>query len=369
MGYPVPQFPPVIDVTEGAPTANADVRAALPVRANGQWADWTAACNWALAKGGTLITCGPSSGAVPGNSQTYRFWIHPRSQIVARLWVVSLSMRHAATTVALHHATGQIQVPTGTPIGSYVITPDDYGRTRTFEFVQLLGSPSATPAEVTMQMTVDASSGTPGVFMDGVSCYEIRRGVIETFGPNPSTLGGFPAPATAAPTVETGATIRGHGYLARSVDSLMTTATDRTMLQVESRRSCLHSWYRPTGQTVGTTYENLNIRNPPVLARTRYGQTVTEVAISVYGVGPAGSNVRFTAERSGDVTTLVLPTSLGWVHGLIDVDGEQPNTWQVDGGLRGTSDRDTIKIEAQRVGAGTCTVYGGQIAESVATAD
>jgi hypothetical protein len=106
-----------------------------------------------------------------------------------------------------------------------------------------------------------------------------------------------------------------------------------------------------------------------VLASARNSLNLTTIAISAYGSGPTGSNVRFTALRSGDITTLVLPTSNGWVHGALAVDGEFPGTWDLDGGLRGSSDRDEIYVEAQRVGAGTCTVYGVKMAESVALSD
>jgi hypothetical protein len=350
----------VIDISEGDPYANVDVRAARPVRSAGQWADWNAATTWCLAKGGTLVTAGPCSGAAPGGSQTYRYWLHPRAQIYARRWCVSLAMINA--TVANHHATGTIQVPTGTDLGRFAISPDDFNKTKAFRFDQILTAPNATPAETTFRMTVDASSGLPGVYMVGVSCYELRRASIGSFG-------GASTAVTSDYTLATGAPIRAQDFVAESVDGLLTNAIDPALLQVEARRSSFFDSYIPAGQTVETSYESLFAINPPVLASARNSLDLTTIAISAYGVGPAGSNVRFTALRSGDVTTLVLPTSVGWVHGALNVDGEFPNTWQVDGGLRGTSDRDEILIEAQRVGAGTCTVYGIKLAESVALSD
>jgi hypothetical protein len=65
--------------------------------------------------------------------------------------------------------------------------------------------------------------------------------------------------------------------------------------------------------------------------------------------------VRFTS--LDDTVTVVLPTSDGWATGVLEVDCEDPTTWNTDGGLR-SGTRDRITIEAQRVGAGTCTVYG-----------
>jgi hypothetical protein len=355
-----PLFPPVIDVTEGDPYSNVDVRAAKPVRAAGQWADWAAATTWCLAKGGTLVTAGPCSGAVPGGSQTYRFWLHPRAQIYARQWCVSLAMMNA--TVASHHATGTIQAPTGTDLGRFSITPDDFNKTKAFRFIQVLGSPNATPAETTFRLIVDAGSGLPGVYMVGVSCYELRRVSVGVFG-------GATTSVTGASTVQVGAPIRGRGFGASSVDGLLTNSIDRTLLHVETRRSTLFDSYIPAGQIVGTTYTNLFAVNPTVLARPMLGNDWTTIAISAYGSGPVGSNVRFSALRSGDSTTLALPTSAGWVHGLLQVDSEFAGTWQVDGGLRGTSDRDEIQIEAQRIGVGTCAVFGIKMAESVATSD
>ena len=356
----VPQFPPVLDVTEGDPYSNRDIRAARPVRAAGQWADMATAANWCIAKGGTLVTAGPCSGAAPGSSQTYRYWLHPRAQIYARQWCVSLAMLNA--TVANHHATGTIQVPSGTDIGRFEITPSDIYRTKPFRFIQVLSSPSATPAETTFRLVVDSTSGLPGVYMVGVSCYELRRSTIGAFG-------GASGIATGMSTVQAGAPITGAGFAGRSVDGVMTNGIDRPLLQVEARRSSFFDSYIPAGQTVETTYEPLFATNPPVLASTRNGGVATAIAVSAYGSGPAGSNVRFRALRSGDITTLALPTSNGWVHGGLIVDGEFPGTWQIDGGLRGTSDRDEVLVEAQRFGAGTCTVYGIKMAESIALSD
>lgn len=348
MSIVVPRFPTVIDNRAGDLSLNTDLRAALPVRGLGQWSDYGAAVAWLAAQGGTLVMQGPSVGADVGNSQTWRWWAWPRYPIVARLWCVSLGMRTAAA--ANWHATGSI-----TGIGRFTIAPDSFGRVTNLRYVQQVTATN-TAGEITFVLNNDASSGGP-VYMEGVTCYEIPRATIATFGAAPNQV-------TQLHTVQTGAPIVERETAANSLDGVLSRTLDEAMLQGHARRSCFWSDCRPTGQSPGTSYQVLYLHNPPVLARPRYlGESTRTIALAVYGSGPSGSTVRFTSDS--DVATIALPTSNGWAFGTLDVDCDDPTEWGSDGGLQGGT-RDRIVIEGRRVGGsqGDCDIFSTCMGEA-----
>jgi hypothetical protein len=350
----VPQFPPVLDTSEGDALLNADLRAAHPVRGTFQWEDFGRAAAWALGRGGTLVMQGPSGlGVAAGADETWRWWTRPRAQTVARLWCVSLGMRTAP--VANHHATGAFTA--GLTPQPFTISPSQTGRVAVYRVLERLPTPSATPAEVTLEIDVDSGAGG-AVYLEGATCYEISRATLTEYGAGPS-------PVPDVGTLQTGALITEASTTAKSVDGLFNAVLDASLMQTETRRGCLFSDYRPAGMIVGTSYTNLYLRNPAVLARARYaGETVRSVELAFYGHGPAGSNVRITA-TSGDVATLPLPTSDGWTSGYqMDINTEDPARWGTDGGIRGGT-RDRLTIEGQRVGgsAGDAVVYGIYVGE------
>lgn len=348
----VPTFPPLLDVLNGDADASTGLRAALPVKGQAQWTAFADAANWIIAQGGTLVTQGPSGGVDVGGSTTYRYYIWPRYQIAARLYCVSLGMRIA--TQANWHATGSI-----TGVGSWKIEPSHYRRVSTFQFLVPVVSPTNTAGELTV--VLNQTSGGASVYLEGLSIYEIPRATLERFGPAASPLTADPAYAPLRSSLQTGAPItEGNTATATlSVDGLLRVGLHEELAQSAGRRSCLFSDFRLATlvQAVGTTYTSVFFRDPAVLARgTYFGSSVRQIAIAAYGSGPTGSNVRFTAD-SGATATLVLPTSAGWITGVLNVDAEDPGTWSSSGGLRSDT-RDRIAVQAQRVGAGTCSVLG-----------
>lgn len=358
MSILVPQFAPVLDTTEGDPALNQGLRTALPIRGTFQWEEMGWAAAWGLGRGGTLVMQGPSgpnSPVNPGSSTTWRWWTWPRAHIYARLWCVSLGMRHADP--GAHVANGAIVV-NAVQIGRFTISPAQTGQAQTFRFVQTIASPSATPAEVTLALSVDSDAIWP-VYLESACCYEISRATLTEYGVGPT-------PAPLLGTLQTGAIISESVDGSKSIGGLVETVNDPSLLQTEMRRSCLYSDFRPGGTIVGTSYTNINLRNPSVLARARYaGESVRETEVAVYGHGPAGSNVKITAD-SGDSVTIPLGTSDGWTDGFqLDVKAEDPARWGIDGGIPGGT-RERLAIEGQRVGgsAGDCVVYGVGCAEA-----
>lgn len=358
----------MLDITSGVPEANDGLRAALPVLGTGQWEAYAALANWGLAMGGTLIAQGPGGGANPGGSQTWRYWIWPRYQIVARLWCISLSMRPGivgpGATVDTHNATGTFAID-GTNVRSWRIDPTGYTRTTNFRFVQTVETPTADPGEITFGFAVNADAGD-AVYMDALACYEIRRATNTTFGPTPSALGALHAPAPPPGSVQTGAIISEGGIASVSAGGLMLLGMHEEMLQTEMRRSCLFSDFRPAGLNMGTSYTSVYRRDPALLARTRYaGETVRAVDLAVYGNGPSGSTARITM-TSGDTFTIALVDGVpGWHTTQVDIETEDPSRWGIDGGIRGGT-RDRIKLEGRRVGGsdGDCKIYGMCVAEA-----
>jgi hypothetical protein len=355
----VPEFPPVVDPTFAEEDLN-DVRNASPILGAAQWEQWTGGALWALAKCGTLILSGPSSGVAPDDEEDYRFYVWPRSQCAARLWCFTLDLANA--TEADRAASGQFQTPIGTVKLSWSIDPGSYRRPSTFRFIEQVASPTSDPGEITVRITNDASSAS-AIYVRAIACYEIRRVTLEDFGDLPSTLGGFRAFAPDPATVQTGAQIADSFDQSRSADGLMRLVMDPTMLMKEARRSCYISSYRPAGIVVGTSYEALFKYAVPVLGRARYLETqFHKIAVAVYGHGPAGSNVRVSAVKSGDTVTLNLPTSDDWVTGEIDIETEDMSTLDTDGGIR-AGGREYLFAEAKQVGAGTALVRGFCAAE------
>ncbi len=373
MAIIVPRFPPIVDFTEGdgsLPGADAaqrnDLRIASPVLGAAQWEPWAKATAWALGKCGSLILCGVSSGVAVGSDTTWRFYTWPRYQCAARLWCIGLDMRVAE--VDDWAGSGQFQVPSGTPLASWSLGPESFGATRVFRFVQLIESPTADPGEVTIKITNDSTS-LSNVFVDSIHCYEIMRGAIEDFGPTPNTLGGFHAKAPNPFTDQTGALIVEGSDVGNSVDGLFRVVNDPTQLMVETRRSCLFSWYAPYlagSNHLNDDWDNLFIRDPPVLARCTYGQTNRTIAVAAYGHGSTGAErkIRFTAQKSGDSTTLTLPlTTDGWVTGELDVETEDTSPSAVSGGIR-SGIRERITVEAKRPVGGSGNVLGVCMAEA-----
>lgn len=359
MAAVVPEFPPEIDVLDddgdGVATddffAN-DVRIASPVRATAQWEAWNGAAVWALGHGGTLIMQGPVALEIaPGETVTWRHVVQQHDQCRARLWCLTLSCA-SAPTVDDWSSFGIIELPSGVS-HQWRIAPSDYLKGTPFEFVESVAPTGFDNGQLLLNISVNAAA-VSGVAVMAFACYELPRLDLDTFGPSeypvcePHTL------QTNAPIVEGGTDTN------KSVGGLYRIATDPDQLMREVRRPCLWSDFRPAGiSTIGTSYTNLFFYDVSVLAIPRYlGENQRTVRVYVYGRGPAGSNVRFTA-ASGDTVVVNLGTSNGLVEGVLDIDTEDAGDYAATGGLRDGA-RDTIAIEAQRVGgsAGDCVVYG-----------
>jgi len=360
---PVPPFPPDIDRTAGGSGTPSELRVASPVLGAGQWVQYTKAALWGLAQCGSLVLAGPNGGASPGSSDTWRYYIWPRYQCSARLWCVTLWMPSA--DLDSHQATGTFEIPGGTIVGRWTLDKGDYQKVRTFQFVESVSSPSASPGEVVCKLT-NASTSDDDVFVTSIACYEIRRNGLVNFGPTPSSLGTFHVNAPNPSTVQTGAPIAEDDDTSISAQGTMRTIIEPTMLMAEARRGCLFSHFHSPGFDNDTTsYVNAFAEDIPVLARFRYISGVTgTIRVAAYCVGSANSKIKFTAS-SGDSIELDMPTgatvaSADWVVDDLDIDSEDASSSSTHGGLRGGT-RDTVAVEIKRgdaTGLGTSILYG-----------
>lgn len=342
----IERFPPLIDVSSGDLTAvPPGLQAARPVRGFGQWHQYAQAIAWAVARGGTLVTAGPSGAVAAGASSTWRFYTWPRIPIVARLWCIGLSMRE--TDADDYHATGTFEIPDGAAGQDFAINARSRGRVTMLKYDEPISETDA-PAEVLITMNVASSSGG-SVYVEYISCYEISRASMVEFGAGPE-------PAPNVVSNESGRIISEGNAAGLSVDGVMRTVMDPDATIAQIRRSCYFSDYRPTGQVVGTSPELLFLAPFYALPRVNTLDGGTQlVKVAVYGSGPTGSK----AIVAGGLATvdIVLPTSNGWAFGDVELDCETPETWDTAGGAPGGG-VPQIEVYGQRVGAGTCTIYG-----------
>lgn len=369
----VPEFPPDVDMLDSDGDGNFvegydqnQLRVATPVMGDEQWRRWNDGVLWVLGRGGTLCMQGPLgnvNATAPGSTTVFRSYIWPHYQAVARMWCVTLGPPTACLQ-ANWDAYGTFILPSGA-VHRWKISPTDFGRRTSFTFFEVVASPTAVPGGISVTLTCDSSSLTP-VWVGGWTCYELRRRALDDFGPATSSLGAFRAPVCPPETLQTGAPIMAGDDTNRNLGGLFRIINDPTMLLREVRRPCLFGDYRPAGiNWISTSYTLLYIDVIPVLVAPRsFGDAQRQIAVAVYGRGPAGSNVRFTAD-TGDSVTLALPTSNGYVTGVLEVDVEQGDRYGIDGGIRGGV-RDSVIVEAQRVGgsAGDCVVYGTWMGEA-----
>lgn len=345
MAILTPEFPPECDISAGVFDTN-ELRAATPVLGFDQWQKWCNGALWGLARGGQLVmqgTAGPVIAA--GSSSTYRFYTWPRKQIWGRIWSVTLQL--GVTSIVNHHAVGLFTVDSAV-IGAWTIGQNHFQRLVPFRFVERLSSQSDAPREVAVQFSNLVSSAGP-VRVHAINCSEIRRVELALFGPGASTYGAFQADAPDPRTNQTGALIRTGADENQSAGGLQQVINDPAQLWSETRRSCLFSWYNPSGIPIsGTSYVALFESAPPVLARPRFDQTdEATIAVAAYGFGD-GTKVRATSTSAGDSVELTLPSSAGWVVGELDVKTEKPSRHSTDGGLHSSGVRERILWEAKK---------------------
>lgn len=359
MAILTPEFPPECDIGgTGAFEAN-ELRATTPILGFDQWQKWCNGALWGLARGGQLVMQGTGGVVSAGGSGTYRFYTWPRKQIWGRVWSITLELRVAS--IVNHHAAGLVTVDSNI-IGAWTIGQGHFHRLVPFRFIETLSSQSDTPREAVIAVSNFASSGGQ-IRVHAINCSEIRRVELALFGPDESTYGTFQAQAPDPRSNQTGALIRTGFDRNQSAGGLQQVINDPAQLWSETRRSCLFSWYNPSGITItATSYVALFESDPPVLARPRFdGTEQATIAVAAYGHGEAGSKVQVTSTSTADSVELSLPTSDGWVVGELDVKTEVPLRHSIDGGLPealGSGVRDRLLWQAKKVGASGCAVYG-----------
>jgi hypothetical protein len=325
------------------------IRAAAQIRGTATWQPMAQATNWVLGRGGSLVVAGPpwQTTITAGGSRAFHFYHWPRKQNQFQIWYVSIQ----TTTQA--GASGTVEVPNGTELGTWQIDSNvDAYQPQTFAFQRTVASPDGTPADITVTVRNDSDSDA-AIIVTSISGHELPRYDLDTFTASPVI--DDQTCATKAPIFEESSDEQSVNAVAVCADNAVT----------EGRRSCLFSWFYPSGVTItagsfpGTS--NIFMLDPSIVARHLYSGTNTAtVNVAVYaamtGSTPAG-DVKVTAASGASSTLHFTSASSTWVTGNLTVETEDLSRLSTDGGLRGGT-RETLRIEARKT-AGTAIVVAG----------
>ncbi len=146
------------------------IRVAAPVSST-TWQGAAYLANWLRGKGACLVPyTSPERSITTGVTESFRFWVQPRTSAIERVWIVTLR------TTGASGVTAEIEAPalTGVTMGSLGVPRTLLPGRSSFVYVETLGSKSGTAAEISV--SVKAIGGT--VIVEGIECYEQDRPLL-----------------------------------------------------------------------------------------------------------------------------------------------------------------------------------------------
>jgi hypothetical protein len=355
MSANVPPFPPPLGASIFV-DANY-VRNGAAVRGDGQWRNFAQAALWLLGRGGSLVTAGPSEGAIAaGASHTYRYYCWPHEVAMARLWVVGVAGENAAAS-----AFGTLEA-SGSSVGAHPwsITGVFSGDVTPIIIADPLTTPTGTAGEVTLTISVDAASAN-SVRVASVCCYELPRASL-------TTLSGV-----AVPDDQTLGSGRHIYYDAGSVESVSAVLGSQVGAITHARRSGLFSWWNHAGVVItdasypseiaGGGGSNVFGGGIPIITRNLYaGETQRSIAWAVYAKrsGSDGKVKLWSSRANAESEVTITDTSGAWVTGTLLVETEDPNSLSSSmGGIRGGVRENVAALVHRGAGGGdSVTLYG-----------
>jgi hypothetical protein len=253
--------------------------------------------------------------------------------------------------------TGTIEIPDGSQVLQWTIPagqPPYVGHM--FLAAQIVDPPSGTPGEVTVTINVDSVAGERVILVNGITCYEIPRTLLEDMGA-----------VTAVDLDSLDANRLIYEVTNRSAHSVSKAAREAL---VHGRRAALLSVYYPPGAVITETsftsasriFEHSAAYDPPVMPRHLYDGDASRIirwaAYVASSGGAPGGTFRASSVTPASTSDMSIPAGPTWVESSIEAEDEDPSRLAIDGGIRGGT-RNTIYGQAIRdAGATNVTVYG-----------